>query len=130
MERLQERIATADKALKTLEEIQDIETPSAIERDAFIQRFEYTFESVWKLGKEYLREIEGLDHGSPKRIIRASREVALLSAEETVAALEMVDDRNLTTHTYNEALADQIYEKIPAYAKLMRTWWKNMLTHV
>ncbi|QDI92249.1 nucleotidyltransferase [Salicibibacter halophilus] len=96
MGRLQERIATADKALKTLEEIHDIEKPSAIQRDAFIQRFEYTFESVWKLGKEYLREIEGLDYGSPKRVVRASREVALLSAEETVAALEMADDRNLT----------------------------------
>lgn len=46
MGRLQERIATADKALKTLEKIHDIETPSAIQRDAFIQRFEYTFESV------------------------------------------------------------------------------------
>ncbi|SDJ23445.1 HI0074 family nucleotidyltransferase substrate-binding subunit [Natribacillus halophilus] len=130
MERLQERIATADKALKTLEDIHDIETPSSIIRDGFIQRFKYTYESAWKLAREYLREIESLDLGSPKRIIHASREIELLSAEETVTALQMADDRNLTTHTYNETLADQIYKKIPGYAKLMRTWWEKMISHV
>ncbi|WP_198509046.1 nucleotidyltransferase substrate binding protein [Bacillus sp. FJAT-44742] len=59
MERLLQRFETSDKALKTLEEIYAFDHPTPLERDAFIQRFEYTYESIWKLGKQYLRDIEG-----------------------------------------------------------------------
>jgi hypothetical protein len=31
----------------------------------------------------------------------------------------MVDDRNLTSHTYKEALAEKIASRIPAYCKIM-----------
>lgn len=34
----------------------------------------------------------------------------------------MVADRNLTVHTYNEALANRIYDRLPGYAGLMGAW--------
>lgn len=46
MERLKERLAVARKALRTLQELLVIEHPTKVERDAAIQRFEYTFEAV------------------------------------------------------------------------------------
>ncbi|MCS7285064.1 MAG: nucleotidyltransferase substrate binding protein [Hydrogenobacter thermophilus] len=32
----------------------------------------------------------------------------------------MVDDRNLTSHTYNEDIAEYLFKKLEVYAKLMR----------
>jgi nucleotidyltransferase substrate binding protein (TIGR01987 family) len=91
-----------------------------------LQRFEYTFEAVWKAAKQLLLELEGLDMGSPKSVIRASREMGILDEEETVEALQMADDRNLTVHTYNEALASAIYERLKGYVVLLRHWLEEM----
>jgi nucleotidyltransferase substrate binding protein (TIGR01987 family) len=126
MERLYIRIASASKALTALREVVGIGDVSAITRDAAIQRFEFTFEAVWKAAKLYLKEIEGLDIGSPKGVLRASLEVGLLSENETSLGLEMVDDRNLTSHTYNEGLAVSIYERLDDYARLLSIWLKRM----
>jgi len=35
--------------------------------------------------------------------------------------MEMTDDRNLTSHTYVEELAEQIYKKVENYRKLMES---------
>jgi hypothetical protein len=70
VERLKERLDVAQRALKTLQEILAEGHPTVITRDAAIQRFEYTFEAVWKAGQEFLRNHEGLEVGSPKGAIR------------------------------------------------------------
>ncbi len=126
MERLKQRLESAKRALKTLQELLSLHSLTVIERDAAIQRFEYTFEAVWKAGKAFLREIEGLEIGSPKGIIRSFRQVGLLTEEQTVLGLVMVDDRNLTSHTYNEGLAEQICENLDSYAELMADWLDHM----
>ena len=97
MERLKERLAVARKALGTLQELLVIEHPTKVERDAAIQRFEYTFEAVCKAAGRYLLLIEGVTVGSPKGIVRSSREVRLLTDDQAVLTLEMVDDRNLSS---------------------------------
>lgn len=81
MERLKERLPVAQRALKTLKELADIASPTTIERDAAIQRFEYSFEATWKTAKRYLSVVEGIDAASPKSVIRASRKVGLFSDE-------------------------------------------------
>jgi nucleotidyltransferase substrate binding protein (TIGR01987 family) len=121
MERLKERLAVARQALGTLQEISKL-TKTAIVRDAAIQRFEYTFEAVWKAAQMYLRAAESLDAGSPKSVIRASFRVELLTEEQTRKAMAMADDRNLTVHTYNEFLADAIYSRIAGHAVIMEAW--------
>lgn len=112
MEQLKQKLGSADRALSTLQELLKYDTLTTVERDAAIQRFEYTFEAVWKLGKAFLREIEGLEIGSPKGVIRGSFQVGLLNEEQAALALAMVDDRNLTSHTYNESLAQRIFSEI------------------
>jgi nucleotidyltransferase substrate binding protein (TIGR01987 family) len=97
-----------------------------VERDAAIQRFEYTCEAVWKAAQRYLQEVEGISVGSPKGSIRSSREVGLLTDEQTVIGLEMIDDRNLTVHTYNEAVAEDIHGSLPAYADFLSAWLTAM----
>lgn len=123
MERLKERLDVARRALSSLEELVVIQQPSRIERDAAIQRFEYTCEAVWKAAQRYLLVVEGISVGSPKGCLRACRDVGLLTDEQTVLGLEMVDDRNLTVHTYNEAVADDIYQNLVGhYAGLLTAW--------
>ncbi|MBI3244931.1 MAG: nucleotidyltransferase substrate binding protein [Deltaproteobacteria bacterium] len=122
MERLNERLATARRALISLLEVLAISQPSRIERDAAIQRFEYTCEAVWKTAQRYLQDVEGISVGSPKGCLRTSRDVGLLTDEQTVLGLEMIDDRNLTVHTYNEAVAEEIYDGLAVYAHLLDAW--------
>jgi nucleotidyltransferase substrate binding protein (TIGR01987 family) len=119
MGRVLERIQAAEKALATLKEPAYLEAPTPVERDAAIQRFEYTFEAFWKALQTYLREVEGLEGGSPKGVFRLARGAGLLLDEE--ARLAMVDDRNLTVHTYNEALAQAIFRRLPHYTRLMES---------
>ncbi|MEW6096609.1 MAG: HI0074 family nucleotidyltransferase substrate-binding subunit [bacterium] len=108
----------AAKAVESLGEI--LEEPfSIIVRDATIQRFEYTFEAIWKLLKEYLREREGLICNSPKSCFREAFSAGLLTEDETVQFLEMTDDRNMTTHIYKEEISQILYGKIPTYYRLM-----------
>jgi hypothetical protein len=48
MERLRERLRVTRRALSSLEELSVLEHPSQVERDAAVQRFEYTCEALWK----------------------------------------------------------------------------------
>lgn len=126
MERLKERLATARRALETLQELVGLSRPSRVERDAAIQRFEYTFEACTRAVQRYLLLVEGVSSGSPKSSVRASREVGILSDEQAVIGLEMVDDRNLTVHTYNEEVAERIYRSLPRYVELVGRWLAAM----
>ncbi len=118
MEKLKRKIEETKRALKTLEEILN-EPYSVIVRDATIQRFEYTFEVFWKTIREYLREHEGIVRNSPKSCFREAMNVGLMDEEQTIKCLEMTDDRNLTSHTYIEEVAERIYGKIKEYYSLM-----------
>ncbi len=118
MEKITLMIKDAGKALKTLDEILVIKY-STVTRDATIKRFEYTFEIIWKLVKCYLEEIEGVVVNSPKSCFKQAFKTSILDEEESILSLEMTDDRNLTSHTYLEDVAEQIYYKIPRYYELM-----------
>lgn len=130
MERLSERLQLATKALNTFQEVILITNPSTIERDAAIQRFEFSFEACWKVAKQYLYDIEGLDIASPKGALRAIREVGIFSDEETMLSLRMADDRNLTVHTYNEDLAVEIFERIPSYYQLLHAMIERLYRRI
>ena len=119
MERPRERLSSADRALRTLEEI--LEMPfSIVVRDASIQRFEYTFESVWKLLQDYLRSFEGITRNSPKSCVREAVRLDLLSLDDAEDFIRMIDERNLTVHTYMEPIAQEVFQRLPGYARLMR----------
>ena len=126
MERLKQRLATARTALATLNELVSKSARSKVERDAAIQRFEYTFEATWKAAQLYLREVEGLDVGSPKRAARAGLQVGLFDAARARQLLAMVDDRNLTVHTYNEQLAEEINSRLSDQALVLQHWLDQM----
>ncbi len=89
-------------------------------RDSAIQRFEFTFELFWKTIKFYLKNFHGIECNSPKGCIREYFARGLLTEEETVKLLEMVEYRNLTSHTYEEITADEIFERLSEFLELMQ----------
>ncbi|MEM7019605.1 MAG: HI0074 family nucleotidyltransferase substrate-binding subunit [Pseudomonadota bacterium] len=85
-----------------------IEKPSIIERAGLIQCFEMAFELSWKLLKGYL-EAEGISVNSPRETLKQAFQASIIdSGHDWVDALE---DRNLTTHTYNEETAIAVEHK-------------------
>ncbi|MBM7554440.1 HI0074 family nucleotidyltransferase substrate-binding subunit [Thalassobacillus pellis] len=126
MERLRQRLEAAEKALASFKQLAMLDQPTEIERDAAIQRFEFSFEASWKAAKQFLYDMEGLDVGSPKAVIRRSREVQLFQDDEAIVALEMVNDRNLTVHTYNEEVALKIQANLHVYHDLLQKWIGRM----
>ena len=77
--------------------------------DATIQRFEFTFELAWKLMKAVL-EYEGIEATSPRSSIREAWKQHLIGDAEKW--LDMQVKRNLSSHTYNEETAQDIYRDI------------------
>ena len=114
----------ACKALNTLKNILEKEIPedlSDVFRDSVIKRFEYSVDTIWKYEKRFLKERYGVEQNSPKSVFRECLTNGILSEEETVQALEMVDARNLTSHTYHEELADDICQRAKNYFTLLET---------
>jgi len=126
MDRLKERLEMAQRAFKTLEECLNKPAASDIERDGAIQRFEYTMEATWKAAQRFLQDVKGLSVGSPKDAVRRCRENGVLNEEDAMAALAMIDDRNLTVHTYIEELAVEIYSRLPNHRRTLGSWLENM----
>ncbi len=89
-------------------------------RDSAIQRFEFTVEIFWKTIKSFLREKEGIDCRTPKSCIRDFFSAAYLDEELTVVLLKMIDDRNLTSHTYREEIAEKIFLKLERYIEILQ----------
>ena len=77
--------------------------------DATIHRFEFSFELAWKLMKAVL-EYEGIEVSSPRSSIREGWKQGMIADAETW--LDMQEKRNLSTHTYNESTALEIYHLI------------------
>ena len=95
-------------------------------RDAAIKRFEYTLEATWKAAQAFLREVHGVSVVSPKEAARASLQAGILGDEQTRYVLLMVDDRNLTVHTYNEELAEVLFARIAGHADALERWLAGM----
>ena len=112
-----------ERALASLQELvpQYLEnTENIILRDAMIQRFEYSTEAFWKYLKAYLSIEHNLSANSPREVIRTGLKVNLYDEAISNELLQMLDDRNLTSHTYVEKLAESIAARIPSYSTVMQ----------
>lgn len=89
-------------------------------RDGAIQRFEFCVELAWKALREHLLAQGYANINSPKSVMKQAYADGLLS-EETVW-LQILNDRNLTSHIYDEAAAEEIYQRIAgSYCALLRS---------
>jgi nucleotidyltransferase substrate binding protein (TIGR01987 family) len=92
--------------------------------DGTIQRFEFSIELFWKALKKKLLYDHGIDAQSPKSVLQQSYINQLISDEKVW--LDMLEDRNLTSHTYNQELALEIYQHIQKYGPFLEQECKKI----
>ncbi|MDA0724314.1 MAG: HI0074 family nucleotidyltransferase substrate-binding subunit [Verrucomicrobia bacterium] len=102
------------------------DSSDVIVRDAMVQRFEYTTEAFWKYLKHYLQTEHNLLANSPREVMRMGLQAKLYDEETSKEFLQMLDDRNLTSHTYIEELATSIATRIPNYAHRIKSVLENL----
>lgn len=109
--KIKDKVLDLEKAIKKLHEsLKRDPKKDDIVIDATIQRFEFTYELSWKLMKAYLEYNGNLEATSPRRAIQESfKEGILTNGQEW---LKMLQDRNRTSHTYDEDTALEIFENI------------------
>ncbi|WP_366922102.1 nucleotidyltransferase substrate binding protein [Metallumcola ferriviriculae] len=110
IEKLEDKFLNYSKALSRLKESLERDESDDIVLDAVIQRFEFTYELSWKLLKVYLSYNGLAEVRTPREAFKEAFAVGLL--DEGDVWIDMLDDRNRTSHTYEEAQARVIYEKV------------------
>lgn len=91
--------------------------------DATIQRFEFTFELAWKFLKDYFFERD-IEVHYPKETIQEAFAVNLINNEDIW--IKMLKDRNMTSHTYDAKLADEIFSRIKLYVPELRNLFNKI----
>lgn len=83
-----------------------------LNRDASIQRFEFTIELAWKTMKRILK-YKGILVNSPRDTIRQAAKESLI--DDPKRWFVFLENRNLTSHVYNEDVAEQIYSSLTEF---------------
>ncbi len=94
-----------------------LENKIDIIRDSAIKRYETCYELAWRSVQELLKN-EGLGIcNSPKNCFKSAFNLGLI--ENEIIFSNMVQNRNLTTHTYDEVLANKIYQQFNDYYEVL-----------
>ena len=101
-----QRLHNFNKAMLHLEEALKIEHPDLLQKAGIIQFFEMSFELAWKLLKDFLEEQGFQDVKSPRTAIKKAFEVGLIQNGHDW--MDLLVDRNLTAHTYDEEKATEM----------------------
>lgn len=120
------RLTIFKNAIKRLEEVIEISTQrplNSFENDSLIKRFEFTYEMAWKLMMSYEKENGITELMGSKDVVRRAFAMSLIDNGE--AWLEMIDDRNKTSHLYDEEMAEDVIDDIlhtyyPLFLELQR----------
>lgn len=113
------------RALQRLEEAANKPVSAdRLEIDATIHRFEFTIELFWKALKKKLLDDYGLEVNGPKPVLQQAYTYKLINDE--AIWLNMLSDRNLTSHTYKEALANLIHQNIKTYIPFLKKEFENV----
>lgn len=107
----QQKIINFSNALRRLREgVEKLNQADDLLRDGVIQRFEFTFELAWKSLKACFEEEGIMNLNSPKAVLIEAFAARLFNDDELW--LQMLRDRNLTVHIYNEEQAIAICQSI------------------
>ena len=108
--RWRQRYSSFLKTLENMEIFFQKEKLNDLERQGLVKAFEYTFELCWNTLKDYY-EYQGESN------LQGSRDVYQLAFQRGLITdgelwMQMVLDRNRTTHIYNQVIAQEISTRI------------------
>lgn len=80
--------------------------------DLVVKRFEFTFEMAWKALKRYLSYL-GIEAKNPRSVFKEAFAQKIISDENIW--LDMIEQRNLSSHIYDEFEIQEILNKKQSY---------------
>ena len=100
------------KAYVKLQEVSNLyDGHDEIIRDSLIQRFEFTYELTHKTLKEAMQYLGvTLENSFPRTIFKKAYVNNLIS--DDMVWIHLLEDRNSTSHIYNEKLVDEVANRI------------------
>lgn len=123
MTKLEAIISQFENVLMRFKEVLAVPKTDIV-RDSAIQRFEFTLDLSWKMLKAFLQEKKGLVCASPKECFRQAYRQEVIEYDDTW--IQLVDMRNDTVHTYNEKIAEKIYNQLPDALKHFETLFSRI----
>jgi nucleotidyltransferase substrate binding protein (TIGR01987 family) len=100
-----------EKALSKLREF--VAEPVVNDRDraGIIKAFRFTFELAWKTFQKVAKD-ELIDLGEPKTVIKQAFKMDFIDNKYEAQWIQMLEDRNLMSHTYREDLSLLVSERV------------------
>ena len=120
LEKFNQAVDIISNKLEWGEEIDDLL------EEGLIQRFEYTHELAWKVMKDYAQYQGYTNIQGSRDAFRKAFEMGIIENE---AWMESINDRNLTSHNYDDEIVAEILKAIiDTYALLFNDFEKKMLS--
>ena len=118
-----QRFSNFNKALNQLSRFIEKGELNELEVQGLIQCFEYNYELAWNMIKDFYESQGEVGIQGSRDAIRLAFKRGLIEAGEVW--MEMVKSRTLTSHTYNEEIAEEIADAIykdyyPAFMELQK----------
>lgn len=120
LDSLKKAVSSLEAVLDRTNDVEYMKTFDAVTRQALragaIQNFEFTYELCWKYMKRWLAynvgqsEVEGL---SRRGLFRMAAEYLII--DDVEQWIHYHQARNLTSHTYNQETADEVYDVITPF---------------
>lgn len=108
-----QRFQNYKRALQKLEDavvLKEERELTDLEKQGMIQAFEFTHELAWNTLKDFLLSRGSFEIYGSRDATRAAFQANLIAEGEIW--MEMIQSRNMTTHTYNEDTANEIIETV------------------
>ncbi len=126
--RWKQRFENFKKAQTFLKESLEKESLSKLEQAGIVQAFEFSFELAWKTLKDYLNH-KGVEVLYPRDVLKEAFKTGLIADGELW--MDMLDSRNLMSHTYKETDSDFVFSEIKvrygkALTKMSQTFEKEL----
>lgn len=117
-------LAKLSEAVESLSDTESLNAPiQELIKEGVIQRFEYTHELAWKVIKDYAEYQGFTDVRGSRDAFRKGMQMGIVDSPDW---MDSIEDRNLTSHNYDEDVAQEIFNDIinkyyPLFVKLADT---------
>jgi len=105
-----QRFQNFEKAISHLDNALQLKDPDILQKAGIIQFFEMSYELAWNTIKDYLEEQGFMDVKSPRSAFKKAFEIGLI--EDGHSWMDLLLDRNLTSHAYDEEKASEVEKLI------------------
>lgn len=108
--RWQQRFSNYKRAFAQLSKFLDKTELNELEEQGLVQAFEYTHELAWKTLADFLKDRGNTEIYGSRDASREAFNAGLITDGDVW--MDMIKSRNLTSHTYNQEVVEEIVKNI------------------